>query len=98
MTSIYRPLIKFLFISLTLTVGIAFSAFSSVKQYQATLSQQTNNVSDANNHLKKQITYKPKSEYERQLQRDIDRLIPGNKRFDPRFLRHVLANSKKHKE
>ncbi|MDO6446244.1 hypothetical protein Q4493_10720 [Colwellia sp. 1_MG-2023] len=98
MTSIYKPLIKFIFISITLITGFAFSAFSTVKQSQSHYQSQSHEV---NNRINKQmsnattqVNFKPKSKYGKKLQRDINRLMPGNKQFTPRFLQYVLTDKK----
>ncbi|GHF01041.1 hypothetical protein [Thalassotalea profundi] len=88
MASIYRPTIKLLLCSLVITAGISLSAFSTVKESQA--SSNSTNTGEKNESKRK--TYPPKSHYEKKIQKDLSMLIPGNKLFNPRFLNFVLAN------
>lgn len=98
MTSIYQPLIKFVFISITLISGFAFSAFSTVKQsqshYQSPSHEVNSRVNKQMSNTTAQVNVQPKSNYGKKLQRDINRLIPGNKHFTPRFLHYVLTDKK----
>ena len=95
MTSIYKPLIKIISISLIITAGIGLSVFSSIKQSQASPSS---NLTEVKQTANKQQTFPPKSYYERNLQWDIKKLIPGNKQFSPAFLRHVLTSNQQQEE
>lgn len=93
MTSIYKPTIKVLLVSLAITAGIGLSVFSTIKESQASSVHitQTSVKSDGKNQ-----PYQPKSQYEKKIHRELSMLMPGNKHFNPRFLNVVLAkNSRK---
>ncbi len=98
MTSIYKPLIKIFLVPLALTVGIGFSAFSTVKESQGNLSQYTNNIDNSKPNFTKQATDRSKSQYEKKFQRDFNRLMLGNKQFKPYFLHSALTAQTKCKE
>ncbi|WP_448213157.1 hypothetical protein [Colwellia sp. MEBiC06753] len=90
MTSIYIPTIKVLLISLAIIAGIGLSVFSTVKESQAS----SNSLAKASvKSDRKGQTYLLKSQYEKKVHRELNKLMPGNKQFDPRFLNFVLANS-----
>lgn len=90
MTSIYKPTLKLLLVSLAITVGIGLSVFSTVKESQASANDLTK-VSV--NSDKKRHAYQPKSQYEKKIHRELSLLMPGNKHFNPRFLNFVLAKN-----
>lgn len=94
MTSIYKPLIKLIFISIMLITGFAFSAFSTVKQSQTDYHKVNNRMTEQNSHTKAELHFQPKSRYGKKLQRDLNRLMPGSKQFTPRFLNYVLTDKK----
>ncbi|MBU2870389.1 hypothetical protein [Colwellia sp. E2M01] len=81
MTSTNKSLNKMLLVSLFLSIGIGLSAFSAI-----TLSQANENIKTQQN-----ITAKPA--VEKNTERELSMLIPGNKQFNLRFLNHLLINN-----
>ena len=75
MTSIYKPLIKIILISLTFTAGIGFSVFSTLTQSQANQNVPSKKINNTYCDSIAQHTYKPRSEYNKKLQRSINRSI-----------------------
>ena len=98
MTSIYKPLIKVLLISIMLATSISFSAFTTVKQsYNHSIDQK---IKTTNETSKKVHSDEPVfvSEYELKIKHDIHQLTPGSKKFNARYLYFVLSNPKKQTE
>jgi hypothetical protein len=75
MASIHKPLIKILLISLTFTAGIGFSVFSTVTQSLANQNVPSKKINNTYGYSTAQHTYKPRSEYNKKLQRSINRSI-----------------------
>ncbi|GAA6171336.1 MAG: hypothetical protein ACPGTQ_15055 [Colwellia sp.] len=90
MTSVYKPIIKVLLVSLIITACMGLSVFSTVKESQASSNSlaQASMKSDS-----KRLSNQPKSQYEKKIHRELSMLMPWNKQFNPRFLNFVLANS-----
>lgn len=98
MTSIYKPLIKILLISLTLAFSIGFSAFTTVAQSQESQNTPSKIIYNTYSDLVAQHDYQPTSGYEKKTQNSNDRLKADNKNFSSNIIGDVNANNKNEKE
>ncbi|GLX77320.1 hypothetical protein tinsulaeT_06600 [Thalassotalea insulae] len=89
MISANKAFIKVFIVLLTVIVGICISAFVTVKQSQASergSKQQAIVQAEHDTVIKSRLA--------RNLQYGVNMLTPGNKQFNPRFLKKVLTKAK----